>query len=584
MIQVEKRTGKQGEGSWLLLSGEWVLWALIVLLAATLRLSNLGTWPLLMGEAAQAWGAWDLLQSGTAATPGYSPLLLVLNLFGFFSFGASDAIARLWPALLGTGLVILPFFLRTKLGRAGALVASFLLAVSPMFLYFSRTLDGNIAGMVGMPASIIALAGFEASREPRYVTIAVLAVALGLMSEVGFYTCLVALIAFFIYGAWDARRRPDNSLADSLLSAWTELASDKALLRKAGILLGGLVLLGSSALFLNATGWQATLNVVGRWLGQFSRTGHPTTWLYYVRLLATYETLPLVVGLVGAGLSLRKRDWFAALLVIWFLVALVLHSAAADRTPGAVLTIALPLILLAARALDALLAFIRSAEIDAYSWLFLGVAAILLSYLYLQMVGFTFGGDTRYQALLVIAGVGLLACFAVFWYWVGSSQALPVGAVVLLLLLTAYLVHSSVQLNYFGARDATEPVNQAPTSVDILNVTPFLADMSGRLTRDARVMPILVENRLKPVLAWYTRGFSNVHFANSAPNSPEERAVVVLASEGGEGPSQYVGQRFRLYEESHTQDLGWGDWAKWLLRRYKIGTMTSTDIQVWVRP
>src|SRR5919198_677763 len=52
----------------------------------------------------------------------------------YFLFGDSDFTARLAPALFGTALIGLPYFLRRELGRTGAIVASVLLAISPSFL------------------------------------------------------------------------------------------------------------------------------------------------------------------------------------------------------------------------------------------------------------------------------------------------------------------------------------------------------------------------------------------------------------------------------------------------------------------
>jgi predicted membrane-bound mannosyltransferase len=124
--------------SWLTM--EVALYILIGMMAAGLRFYALGAQPLQENEATQAlagprflgFGNWEL------GIDMYSPLLFLGNLFCFALLGASEAMARLVPALSGTLLAILPYFLRRRLGRSGALAASVLLALSPSTLFFSR--------------------------------------------------------------------------------------------------------------------------------------------------------------------------------------------------------------------------------------------------------------------------------------------------------------------------------------------------------------------------------------------------------------------------------------------------------------
>ena len=56
----------------------------------------------------------------------------------FSIFGDSDFTARLAPALMGTSMVAMPYFLRDQLGRVAAFTAAVLLAIGPSYLYFSR--------------------------------------------------------------------------------------------------------------------------------------------------------------------------------------------------------------------------------------------------------------------------------------------------------------------------------------------------------------------------------------------------------------------------------------------------------------
>ena len=74
----------------------------------------------------------------------HGPFLFELNALVYFLLGATDATARVAPALFGTILVGLPYFLRDRVGRTGALVGSVLLTFSPTILYYSRFIRHDI--------------------------------------------------------------------------------------------------------------------------------------------------------------------------------------------------------------------------------------------------------------------------------------------------------------------------------------------------------------------------------------------------------------------------------------------------------
>ena len=68
----------------------------------------------------------------------HGPFQIEFTAFMYRIFGDSDFTARLGYVLFGAALVGLPYFLRDYLGRAGALLAGVMLALSPAMLYFSR--------------------------------------------------------------------------------------------------------------------------------------------------------------------------------------------------------------------------------------------------------------------------------------------------------------------------------------------------------------------------------------------------------------------------------------------------------------
>src|SRR3990170_2270473 len=144
------------------------LFLLAVALALALRLLRLGAAPLSDYEAEWALRALQVSR-GEQAVLGPGPGYALLTGATFFLFGNSNAIARLWPALVGSAVIFLPFILRKQLGRPAALVIAFGLAMDPGLVTSSRLVGGPMLsvsfGLLAIVCGISskpALAGFFA--------------------------------------------------------------------------------------------------------------------------------------------------------------------------------------------------------------------------------------------------------------------------------------------------------------------------------------------------------------------------------------------------------------------------------------
>ncbi|MDP9363873.1 MAG: glycosyltransferase family 39 protein, partial [Chloroflexota bacterium] len=146
-------------------------WATAIALAAVavalaLRLAGLDVRALGPDEASRAYDAWILYQ-GRPPLPGErlpetGPLFLLLQSLAFFLFGTTDVTARLMPALLGLGIVLLAFGLRPFVGRAAALGMAALAAFSPTLVFASRTATPEVA--VAFLTLLLLLAVLRAGR------------------------------------------------------------------------------------------------------------------------------------------------------------------------------------------------------------------------------------------------------------------------------------------------------------------------------------------------------------------------------------------------------------------------------------
>ena len=118
------------------------VYAALFIAALILRLSALEAAPLASGEAAEAWGAMDLLRGGAGASS--SALFATLTAGLLFIAGPSHWAPRLFPAIAGALAVLLPLLWRNSRGRIESFLLAALLALSPS-LWIASTMAGGTA-------------------------------------------------------------------------------------------------------------------------------------------------------------------------------------------------------------------------------------------------------------------------------------------------------------------------------------------------------------------------------------------------------------------------------------------------------
>ncbi|MFQ5814765.1 MAG: glycosyltransferase family 39 protein, partial [Anaerolineae bacterium] len=283
------------------LTVEVALYLIIALMAVGLRLYRLGDRPMQAPEAAQALAAWRSAQGlpqGSALSQS-SPLLFTTNMLLFALFGANDFLARLVPALSGALLVIGPYFLRRHLGRMGALAASFLLALSPSTLFFSRYLGGEIIVAACALAVTWGLFSYLDQRRPGYLYLVAVALGLALSAGVGVYTFIFIVVTFVLVLALANRFSGLSEYWQRISDAWQALRGTNGLLRDCAALLVLIFVLACTAFLLHLSGLQDGIDLFPAWLSAFQPQvgGHP--WYYHLQLLLLYEPLILVFGLAA---------------------------------------------------------------------------------------------------------------------------------------------------------------------------------------------------------------------------------------------------------------------------------------------
>ena len=186
--------------------GEALAWAGVLLTALILRLASLGTDALTADGARHAFAAYSLFRgSGTALDSAVGgPFATLFGALCLFLFGVSDQIVRLGPALAGIGTVALVIALRPYLGRAGALLAGLLLAVSPSLVYFSRLEESYIyATFFALLLFVALLRTFDHGRRGDFVLAAAAGALLFVSAPIGPTLLLIFVVA--TVAIWHAR-------------------------------------------------------------------------------------------------------------------------------------------------------------------------------------------------------------------------------------------------------------------------------------------------------------------------------------------------------------------------------------------
>ena len=185
--QLSSPDGEQGRGLIAVLAPHWeaIAYGLLILVALLMRLWDLGSRAFGYDESLHAYYSFRLAEGfGYQHSPlMHGPFQFHGSAFFMFLFGDSDFTARLLYVLFGTALVVLPYFLRDRLGRAGALVTAVLLAFSPMMLFYSRYARNDILMAVWTLSLVVLIWRYVGEGKPRYLYLGALVLALAFATK-----------------------------------------------------------------------------------------------------------------------------------------------------------------------------------------------------------------------------------------------------------------------------------------------------------------------------------------------------------------------------------------------------------------
>ncbi len=153
------------------ITGEVFLFALIIFFTILSRFYDLGTRAMSHDESLHTYFSWLLYKGdGYQHNPMmHGPFQFHLLAFTYFLFGVSDFTARIPAVLFNIATIWMLWYWRRYLGKAGALIAAFLILISPYMLFYGRYVRNEpFSGFAGL-LMLFAVLRYLHSGEKRYL-------------------------------------------------------------------------------------------------------------------------------------------------------------------------------------------------------------------------------------------------------------------------------------------------------------------------------------------------------------------------------------------------------------------------------
>ncbi len=353
--------------------------AVLFAVAGVLRLWDLPLAPFHNDEGVNGWFTTQLLRNGTwSYDPAnyHGPTLFYAEALSGLLVGLGDVSMRLVPAVFGLGTLGLVLLTARWIGRAGALAAAVLLAVSPGMVFFSRYAIHEMLLLFFTLALVLAAARWWESGRARYFLVAAAAAA-GMFTtkETAIITLAVLALAAACLGAYDrlapralgrpTRFAPGPGTAPPAESMEIPPGSVRRGARRAqpadplarfggrdrllASLAGGAAVFGAiwvtlfSSLFTNVPdGIVDSVLSLATWT-QTSGATQVSGPLAYVAWMAEEEMPILVLGLAGSAyVAWEGRSRFAIFSAAWATGLLLAYSLIGYKTPWLMLNWLLP--------------------------------------------------------------------------------------------------------------------------------------------------------------------------------------------------------------------------------------------------
>jgi hypothetical protein len=565
---------------------------LIVALALTVRLVNLGASPLSDSEASWALQALSVAR-GENISIGPQPFYVLWTGFLFWLLDSSNFLARFLPALAGAALTISPYFFRKWIGGKSALFLGLGLALDPGLVGVSRQAGSPILA-VGF---VLFALGFAFLHRP---VLAGVFLGLALISGPALIPgCLGIFLAWMIVrwlerNEWLAlleRPQEDGEPgAKSVLNSRTMLVAA-----------GGTLLFAGTLFFRVPQVLGAWLAIVPDYLVGWLIPSSVPALALLVSLLV-YQTLPLFFAVVSGVRAWRGGTWssggdgFVWRLFVWFFVAILLAMVYPARQMSDLVWVLLPLWGLAALSLADLAGGFFEQKLVSFSQAAFVIVLLVLFWLQLAGLGQALP-EGRFNTLRIgmIVAVFVLGSLVTVMVALGWSHRIAWQGLGLGLLVSLGIYTLSGMWGVSQRYSDLERLNRF--ELWYLQPVTGQADLLERTAKDlsfwhtgrrdsAELLAVDI-----PSLRWVLRSLPKTRYipANEAlvqigDIAPEELPPIIISRQDQEAPSLaaiYRGQDFPWQVYPYWSGALPDDFLKWLV--FRQTSIRREKIILWAR-
>jgi hypothetical protein len=556
---------------------EQLWYGLAFALALLLRLVMLGAAPLSESEAAlalQSLGIAHGARPELAAQPG----TLMINAALFYIFAGSNFLARLWPAVSGSLLVLAPLGFRRQLGGRAALVLAFFLALDPGLVALSRQVSSPL------PAITFALfaVGLWLNRRPL---LAGITAGLALLGGPQIWAGLIAASLALAIAPLFSRRATGGEAPESHPEEGSQAPASSGWIPAgiAALLTLGLV---ATLFWLAPQGLSAFGASVAAYFATWTSVNGISAGLLLAALLSD-EILFILLAVWGVVNGIRGRSRVDTGLGLWALAALALAFIPAGRQTAGLAWALIPLLALAARGIAALQ--IGSEEKERLpAWIYTAAVLFLLGFTWLNFTGILSAWKENADRLTahtaaLSGGIVLLVVATILVGW-GWSRFVAAQGVLRGLLIVLAVSELSAATSSAGWR-LTPPADlwgsyPRPEQARFLGET--VGDLSYWRTGNRDALDLTVSGIQSPALEWSLRGMGQAQIAAVLGTTAQPSLVITPQQvQPPQLAAAYRGQNFLWDVSPDWSSMDALDWLSWIA--FRTAPQKQTFVILWAR-
>jgi len=539
------------------------------LLAAGLRLVNLGSLPLSDREAIEALKALALANGNASGSTQPFYTMLTAGLFAIF--GSSEFLARLVPALTGCLLLVLPILLRDKIGRLTALILAYGLAFDPALVAISRQAG---SAMPAVSFTMLAMA-FILNKKIRSAGVFG---GLGVLSGISFWFGLMGLLIATL--ANDLLIRIGKKRAGLIDSEEAGRITGR-FTRVFWLSFGLTLLLGGSLFLMVPSGYNmivsGLLEYIAGWQGS---AGIPVQRILIALII--YQPVVLLLGM-SEGISgwiqriPERRSIFIIFLAFLFLLVIYPGRQMQDAAWCVV-----PLWMLTAWLISRIGDTSREGVLPI-----LGHAALVGALLIFLIMNVTwvlggFGGLDVTRSLTILGSLVIIVIISLLVVYGWGVDVAARGAFISFgLILLAFMLSLGISAGGVNGRSSPDlwQEDDRVTGAGVLLTDLNTISLWNTGVREALAIEVLDFDT--PSVRWALRHFPQAAYVDALTPKGAPDVVITDSVFQPELSSSYRGETFAWYTTADWSSLDVFSFLDWAVHRKVYET--KTNLILWVR-